>query len=620
MAIGNPISLTDNVASKIIRVIATSNQTVFTVDGGYRINQIAVFRNGVRLSNNSDFTAVDGVTVTIVNPTLEGDEVLFEIIDDFKVANAIVSTASTQTIFGNLSINGELHVSSISAGILTTGGDGSQLSGVVNSVIAGDNILVSSATGDVTITGLAKTDNINADSLVVTGISTLGIVTGATYYGDGSNLTGLPAVTVSETPPTLPTEGDLWWDSSNTVGTLFVWYEDGDSDQWVEASPAGNDNLYWNRIGTNLSPVNLGDSIGIGTDNPSSNLDVEAATGDATLRIHAAENNSGSEPTLILESSNDFAESAIDFKDSSGIAGAIRYNHGDNALRFLGKGINGEAMRIDSSGRLLVGTSSSSIETTLKLQGNSNSSTSDAKLQICRGSTSPNDNQFIGSIYFSDSSELSSASLICARDGGTWSGSSKPSRLTFSTTADGTTNSTQRMRIDSTGKVIISADAIAPNGLFIPHNTQSARYTTLEVTGASLSNYRMIRAAGKNLVRSEAERNIDLVQSATVGTNINVMVEVTFYLNSSTTPLAGVVVTRAGYYKTGGANYTFWTNTPTVTMYNGSGYGAGTVSWVGGDANVKILRYGTDSNTNYTNYMVKELVVTGYDYANATIL
>jgi hypothetical protein len=39
MAIGNPITLTNNVASKIISVTATDGQTSFTVTGGYRINQ-----------------------------------------------------------------------------------------------------------------------------------------------------------------------------------------------------------------------------------------------------------------------------------------------------------------------------------------------------------------------------------------------------------------------------------------------------------------------------------------------------------------------------------------------------------------------------------------------------
>ena len=119
MAIGRPIQLTGNVASKIIRVLATENQTVFTVNGGYRINQLGVFRNGVRLSNNSDFVALDGVTVTLVNAASENDEVLFQIQDDFRVADAIVSAASTQTINGDLTITGNLYAGGGSA--LTVG-------------------------------------------------------------------------------------------------------------------------------------------------------------------------------------------------------------------------------------------------------------------------------------------------------------------------------------------------------------------------------------------------------------------------------------------------------------------------------------------------------------------
>ena len=69
MAIGRPITLTDNVASKILGVTATAGQTEFTVSGGYRINAIAVYRNGVRLVDGSDFTATDGATVNSVSYT-----------------------------------------------------------------------------------------------------------------------------------------------------------------------------------------------------------------------------------------------------------------------------------------------------------------------------------------------------------------------------------------------------------------------------------------------------------------------------------------------------------------------------------------------------------------------
>jgi hypothetical protein len=43
-------------------------------------------------------------------------------------------------------------------------------------------------------------------------------------------------VHVGENPPINPEEGTLWW--STLEGNLFIWYDDGDSQQWVDASPA----------------------------------------------------------------------------------------------------------------------------------------------------------------------------------------------------------------------------------------------------------------------------------------------------------------------------------------------------------------------------------------------
>ena len=59
MAIGRPISLTPNVATQNFTVTATADQTSFTVTGGYRLNELGVYRNGVRLGQGKDFTASD---------------------------------------------------------------------------------------------------------------------------------------------------------------------------------------------------------------------------------------------------------------------------------------------------------------------------------------------------------------------------------------------------------------------------------------------------------------------------------------------------------------------------------------------------------------------------------
>ena len=116
MAIGNPITLTNNVASKIISATATADQTLFTVTGGYRINQLAVFRNGVRLVDGSDFTARDGSTVTLVTAANLNDTIEFQIFEDFRVADAIVTAEASQTISGELNVTGGVNIGIQSGG------------------------------------------------------------------------------------------------------------------------------------------------------------------------------------------------------------------------------------------------------------------------------------------------------------------------------------------------------------------------------------------------------------------------------------------------------------------------------------------------------------------------
>ena len=69
-------------------------------------------------------------------------------------------------------------------------------------------------------------------------------------------------VTIGESAPGSPNQGDLWWDSSDASGRLYVWYEDGDTNQWVETSPAGGDSV-WERDGTTIKPKNANDEVAV---------------------------------------------------------------------------------------------------------------------------------------------------------------------------------------------------------------------------------------------------------------------------------------------------------------------------------------------------------------------
>ena len=156
MAIGRPVSLTNNVASKTISVTATASQTLFTVTGGYRINQVAVFRNGVRLADGSDFTARDGATVTLLSAAAVNDVLEFQIFDDFRVADAIASAAAEQTISGNLTVTGTITgigtVTGAAIGI-SSGGTVVGAAKTLNFIGTGNTFAMNGNTVDISISG-----------------------------------------------------------------------------------------------------------------------------------------------------------------------------------------------------------------------------------------------------------------------------------------------------------------------------------------------------------------------------------------------------------------------------------------------------------------------------------
>jgi hypothetical protein len=156
MAIGRPLNLTANVATKNISVIATSGQTQFTVTGGYRINEIAVYRNGTRLIDGRDFTATDGSIVTLLSGAVLADIIEFQIFDSFNVANTIKPDESSQTINGDLTVTGTLSgltsVTGASIGIQSAGTH-IGIAQTINFIGAGNTVVTNGNTIDVSISG-----------------------------------------------------------------------------------------------------------------------------------------------------------------------------------------------------------------------------------------------------------------------------------------------------------------------------------------------------------------------------------------------------------------------------------------------------------------------------------
>jgi hypothetical protein len=154
----------------------------------------------------------------------------------------------------------------------------------------------------------------------------------------------------------------------------------------------------------------------------------------------------------------------------------VGYDHSVNAMSFR---VNAsERARIDSSGRLLVGTSTSIAGQAIQAAtsgGNSfggfNFSNTDDGGELVLGKsrsatigshTVVQNNDFLGRIFFngSDGSAYRVGARIDCQVDGTPGANDLPSRLVFSTTADGASSPTERMRIANDGSI----SSVIPGG------------------------------------------------------------------------------------------------------------------------------------------------------------
>jgi hypothetical protein len=141
-------------------------------------------------------------------------------------------------------------------------------------------------------------------------------------------------------------------------------------------------------------------------------------------------------------------------------AGQLQIQAGTSGVMFRNYANNTEQARIDSSGRLLVGTSSSASVgsnapySLLQVKGNSFSSSGPGLINLQRGEapTAITSGEEIGKIVFSanDGSEFAIIETLADANAGS---SDYPGRLVFSTTADGASSPTERMRISSDGRI-----------------------------------------------------------------------------------------------------------------------------------------------------------------------
>ena len=105
-----------------------------------------------------------------------------------------------------------------------------------NSIVSASNgniAITPNGTGKIVLDGLSwPTSDGSANQVLKTDGS--GQLSFVAQSGGG----GGASVSISDSAPSSPSSGDLWWDSSQAI--LFIYYADGSSNQWVKANPSGS--------------------------------------------------------------------------------------------------------------------------------------------------------------------------------------------------------------------------------------------------------------------------------------------------------------------------------------------------------------------------------------------
>ena len=382
----------------------TGVTTDFTFASGYTPGYFDIFINGVKMIEGSDYTSTDGSTFSVLNGGVVSGDVIEGVA--YKAFNA--ATASV--------------------GIYSGGDPISTQANILNFVGTGNTFALRGSTVDISIsggagaggtwanydtnTGVSTTKKVKIENdLEVTGVttSTGGFVGNVT--GTATGLSGTPDITIQNLTGVAATfTGVLTYEDVTNIDSLGII--------------------------TARSHVSIADSI------------LHTGDTDTSIRFPAAN-------TFTVETGGS------------------------------------EALRVNSSGRLLLGTTNESsnkntITPSLSVSGDDvagsaqitrHTTLADGGAHLNLASTRGNDaNSYtivqdedgIGTVAFNaaDGNEFVTAAEVKAQVDGTPGDNDMPGRLVFLTTASGASDTTERMRITSTGEVRVgSAFSVSQAGV-----------------------------------------------------------------------------------------------------------------------------------------------------------
>ena len=226
-----------------------------------------------------------------------------------------------------------------------------------------------------------------------------------------------------------------------------IFFSDGTSgdDEYrgVVGYSHGTNHLYFSTDASERMRINSAGNLLIGTTSTSGTSSsardiVIGSIGDSTTR------------GITLATTTSAAIRWADAGDNA--MGRIQYSNSADVMTFHTSNV--ERLRIDSAGRLLYGLSSSTRETSLILQGNSNSYTTNPGVLELRVGQVPTAQSSLGSLVFGCTGDKIGGTINAIADDADWSsGSSHPTALRFFTTPASSTTQAERMRINRDGEI-----------------------------------------------------------------------------------------------------------------------------------------------------------------------
>jgi hypothetical protein len=427
------IAVVDPTADRTITLPNVTGTVITTADSGTVTSAMLADGTIVDADINASAAIADTKLATIATA--------------LKVSNSATTAASANTASAIVARDGS---GNFTAGTITANLTGTASNVTTNANLTGDVTSVGNATA--IATGVIVNADINASAAIadtkLATISTAGKVSGTAITSGEINTSGNLALS-SALPRILFTESDGTATHSRTALTR-------DSNEFSIKTRSSTDSLVSSDYAIPVNASGATDHVWRIADTEKARLDSTGLTvvDDLTINdkiIHAGDTNT-----------------------------AIRFPAADTiALETNGS----ERARVDSSGKLLVGTSTAytgagNINHILQLHGTTSSESSwqgtrwsnDAAAPFCniqksrgtsvgtRGAVLANDT--VGSIGFAgdDGTNFINAVSISAFVDGTPGANDMPGRLVFSTTADGAASPTERLRITSAG-VLQVADA-----------------------------------------------------------------------------------------------------------------------------------------------------------------